>query len=300
MFSFSRKSIFLAVVAFSAVILGVVVFVTSDKDVSVITKIDDLNNLNYFKQVIGKSVEGRDIESYTYGSGGKHLVFVGGMHGGYEWNSVLLAYQFIDYLNENAEIIPANLKVSLIPSLNPDGLYKVVNKEGRFVARDASVDKKILASGRFNSNQVDLNRNFDCNWKSKSTWQSKTVNAGTAPFSELESKALQKFVLDSKPDAVVFWHSQSDAVYASQCNGGILPVTLDIMNVYSRASGYPAVRSFDSYEITGDAEGWLASIDIPAITVELKTHEDVEWDRNVAGVKALFDYYSMATKPLVQ
>ena len=32
-------------------------------------------------------------------------------------------------------------------------------------------------------------------------------------------------------------------------------------------------------------------IGIPAITVELKTHDDIEWTRNLAGIKALFDYF---------
>ncbi|KKT32826.1 MAG: Permease, partial [Candidatus Moranbacteria bacterium GW2011_GWF2_44_10] len=74
-------------------------------------------------------------------------------------------------------------------------------------------------------------------------------------------------------------HSQANAVYASECKNGILPKTLDIMNIYAHAAGYPAVKSFDAYAITGDAEGWLASINIPAITVELKTHETIEWDK---------------------
>ena len=50
------------------------------------------------------------------------------------------------------------------------------------------------------------------------------------------------------------------------------------MNAYAQASGYGAIKSFDSYEISGDVEGWLASINIPAITVT-KTHETVEWER---------------------
>ena len=83
----------------------------------------------------------------------------------------------------------------------------------------------------------------------------------------------------------------SNAVYASQCGGGILPETLDIMNIYAKAAGYPAVKVFDSYVTTGAAEDWLAKIGIPAVTVELKTHESVEWDKNLAGIKALFDYF---------
>ena len=117
------------------------------------------------------------------------------------------------------------------------------------------------------------------------------MSAGSKPFSEPEALALRNFVLENKPDAVIFWHSQANAVYASECREGILPETLSLMKVYADASLYPPVDSFDAYEVTGDAEGWLASVGIPAITVELKTHETIEWDRNIAGIKALFEYY---------
>lgn len=243
------------------------------------------------RTVIGMSVEGRPIEAYTYGNGEKHLLFVGGIHGGYEWNSVLLAYTFKDYLDAHPEIIPKDLTIEIVPSANPDGLFKVVNKEGRFTVADVSTNKEILASGRFNANKVDLNRNFDCKWKPKSTWQSKAVSAGSKAFSEPEAQALQSFILKNKPVAVVFWHSQSNAVYASQCENGILPGTLTLMNTYARASGYPGVETFDAYEVTGAAEDWLASINIPAITVELKTHEAIEWEKNLSGIKELFKYY---------
>ncbi len=243
-------------------------------------------------QIIGVSVEGRDIEVYTYGTGGRQLLFVGGMHGGYEWNSVLLAYQFMDYLKKNPSVVGDSLTVSVIPSLNPDGVYKVVGKEGRFLATEVSGDKDTLASARFNANQVDLNRNFDCKWKPESSWQSRKVSAGSRAFSEPEAEALRNFVLERNPVAVIFWHSKANAVYASECENGILPTTLDIMNAYAKAAGYSAVKSFDSYEITGDAEGWLASIGIPAITVELSTHESLDLERNLSGVKAIFEYYS--------
>jgi len=241
-------------------------------------------------KVIGVSTEGRNIESYTYGTGDTKLLFVGGIHGGYEYNSVLLAYKFIDYLNANPGIIPDGLTVTVIPSANPDGLYEVVGKEGRFSIADVSADTT-EGQGRFNANDVDLNRNFDCKWKPESMWRGNTVSAGSEAFSEPEAAAIRDLVLEDRPDAVIFWHSQSNAVYASECEDGILPETLAIMNAYSRASGYPAVDSFDAYEITGDAEGWLASINIPAITVELSTHETVEWERNLSGIRALFTYY---------
>jgi predicted deacylase len=241
-------------------------------------------------EIIGTSIEGREIEATTYGNGEKHLLFVGGIHGGYEWNTVVLAYRFMDYLEENPSAIPESLTVSIIPSANPDGVYKVIGKEGRFSSADVptSTDK---APGRFNAHEVDLNRNFDCKWQPTSSWRNKTVSAGTKPFSEPEALAIRDFVLENNPVAVIFWHSQANTVYASDCEDDALPETLAIMNVYAQASGYGAVESFDAYETTGDAEGWLASIGIPSITVELKTHETVEWEENLAGVKALFEYY---------
>lgn len=242
------------------------------------------------RSIIGTSVEGRAIEAVTYGSGDTHLLFVGGIHGGYEWNSVLLAYEAMDYLEANPEVIPENLMVTIIPSANPDGVFKVVGKEGRFAATDVPDGDDSV--GRFNVNGVDLNRNFDCKWQPESMWRGATVSAGTAAFSEPEARAIRDFVLAQDPVLVVFWHSQANAVYASECEAGILPDTRTVMSVYADAAGYPAIDVFDSYEVTGDAEGWLASIGIPSITVELSSHEAVEWERNRAGIEALLAEYA--------
>lgn len=254
-------------------------------------KMDEPKNLGVKKETIGISVQGRSIESYKYGNGSKNLVFVGGIHGGYEWNSVLLAYQMMDYLEKNPAVIPSSLSVTVIPSANPDAVYKVVGKEGRFTVADVSKDETLLASARFNANQVDLNRNFDCDWKPEAVWRSQKVSAGSEPFSEPESKVLQQFFLKNNPVGAVFWHSQANAVYAADCKGVFLPKTLEIMDIYARASGYTAQKTFDSYAINGASDGWLSSIGIPTLTVELKTHETVEFDQNLLGVKALLEYY---------
>ena len=244
-------------------------------------------------KVIGLSVEGRKIEARTYGNGETHLAFIGGIHGGYEWNSVLLAYQFMDYLDANPEVIPDNLSVTVIPSANPDGVYKVLGKEGRFAITDVPANVSTVP-GRFNAHAVDLNRNFDCQWQPESMWRANLVSAGTAPFSEPETMAIRSFVLENAPTAVIFWHSQANAVYPAECGGDILEETRDIMNAYAKAAGYQAIETFDDYEITGAADGWLALLGIPALTVELQTHETVEWERNLAGIKALFEYYEQS------
>ena len=281
-------------VAFIIVVLGIGVFVffslrTEAPETSIEQIGQEIPRVK--PEIIGTSVEGRELEAYTYGGGDTHLVFVGGIHGGYEWNSVLLAYTFIDYLETNPEILVDNLLVTVVPSANPDGLYAVVGKEGRFTAADVS-ESASNGLGRFNAHDVDLNRNFDCKWQPESTWRNNVVSAGTAPFSEPETQAIRDFVLEYDPDAVILWHSQANAVYPAECGRDISPETRDIMEAYARAAGYQALETFDAYEVTGSADGWLASIGIPALTVELKTHETIEWEQNLAGINALFEYYA--------
>lgn len=245
--------------------------------------------------VIGKTTQGRDIHAYSWGSGSREIVFVGGMAGGYEWNSVALAYAFLDYLRAHPELVPSDLTVTIIPELNIDGVYKVTGKVGPFTAADVPSDAKLLAAGRPTASGVDLNRNFDCNWKPTSMWQDKVVSAGTKAFSEPESSAIRDYALAHKPVAFIFWHSQAGGVFGASCNGAVAKGENDITQAYARASGYKAEPLFTAYSITGDSESWLASIGIPALTVELRTHKDIDWDQNLAGTEAVINYYANST-----
>lgn len=247
-------------------------------------------------EVIGTSVEGREITRHSFGTGDTELLFVGGVHGGYEWNSSLLAWRMIEFFTLNPDEVPNTLAISIIPSLNPDGLAAVVGTGGKFSEADVPAPSERVAAARFNANGVDLNRNFDCKWQPTSTWRGSEVSAGNAPFSEPEAAALRDTVLATQPDAVVFWHSQANNVYASECHDGVLSDTLSLMNTYADAGNYGAVPSFDAYPITGDAEGWLASIGIPAVTVELESYQDIEWNRNYEGVMAVIESYDAMAK----
>ncbi|MCX6717805.1 MAG: M14 family zinc carboxypeptidase [Candidatus Taylorbacteria bacterium] len=249
--------------------------------------------INKAETVIGKSVENRDITAYHYGTGTTtEILFVGGIHGGYEWNTVSLSYSLMDYLKANPSAIPANLKVTVIPVLNPDGLNKTVGTAERFSLSDVPTPESKTISGRFNANDVDLNRNFNCDWQANAKWQSKTVSGGSAVFSEPESLAVKNYIETQKPEAVVVYYSAAGGVFSSSCHNGILPETNALTNAYAKASGYPAFEKFDFYATTGDMVNWLAKINVPAISVLLTNHNDVEWNKNLAGVKAIIKYYT--------
>ena len=250
------------------------------------------------QEVIGQSVEDRDITAYhclpkqAGGSGSKELLFLAGIHGGYEWNTALLANQLIAYLKQHPDAVPSGVVVTVIPTLNPDGLAKVTSDSVGFSASDITASQATQVTGRFNANDVDLNRNFDCDWKASGTWQSKTVSGGGEAFSEPESQALKAYVESHSITAAVVWYSSAGGVFSSNCHGGVLPETSTLNDLFANASGYKAYDSFDFYAITGDAVNWLAKQKIPAISVLLTTHSDPEWSKNLKGIEAVLEHYA--------
>ena len=241
---------------------------------------------------IGSSVENRDITAYHYGTGSKELLFIGGIHGGYSSNTTLVAYELMNYLDENPEKIPEGYRVTVIPVLNPDGLFKVTGSEGRFTPPTTPLSLDSTIPGRFNAHNVDLNRNFDCEWQAEGTWQTRTVSGGTAAFSEPEAQAIRNYVESHDIAGAVVWYSAAGGVFASTCRNGISDETQALTDAYAKASGYRAYQNFDFYEITGDMVNWFAKQNIPAISVLLSTHTSTDWSKNQAGIDAFLNYFA--------
>jgi len=232
--------------------------------------------------IIGQSVEGRDINAHTFGTGATNILLVGGIHGAYEGNTVRLAEAVIEEFHVNQIVIPENITVHIIPNLNPDG-YALPTTATNF-------------DRRMNANGVDLNRNFDCQWSPESKWGIVETSGGTSAFSEPEAAALRDYVLpiqDSLASAI-FWHSKANQVFTSECGlgNGAAPGGPELMNAYASAANYEAFGMWTAYPVTGAAEDWLASIGVPALTVELETRDSIEWTRNWAGVLATLALYA--------
>jgi len=238
-------------------------------------------------QIIGHSTQGRPIEAFQFGDGPRHLVLIGGIHGGSEWNTILLAYEAVDYFTAHPEALPANASLTVIPAANPDGLVRALGQAGRFSAADARrANAGALGAGRFNSRDVDLNRNWACSWKRVGYWGEREVSGGVVPFSEAETRALGAFLTTPPVDGVIFWHSAAVGVYAGGCNGRS-DGSDALSHAYADGSGYPFQLAFSYYPITGDATDWLASKGIPAAVVELNDRTHTEWERNLAGIQAV-------------
>lgn len=236
---------------------------------------------------IGTSEGGTTILAYHFGTGPKEVLFITGIHGGYSWSTVTLGYEIIDFLTKNPSAVPSNVTVTVIPVLNPDGLKAVVGSTDRFTAANVPSEEAKRIVGRFNENNVDINRNFDCQWKQKGTWQNREVSGGDEAFSEPESQAIRKYVERYPVSAVVAWYSAAGGVYASNCGDGVLASTTALVSTFAQASGYKAYNEFNYYEINGDMMNWFAKLQVPAISVLLTAHNNTEWTKNKAGIDAV-------------
>jgi len=251
-----------------------------------------LGQTRFKRSVLGISTRGYPITSYQIGTGPIRLAFIGGIHGGYEWNTTLLAYQAIDFFTTHPEELPNSVSLNIVPAANPDGLVALIGRFGRFSFDDMrSLVTTPTFPGRFNGNGVDLNRNWGYNWTPNAFWWQVRISGGTEPFSEIETQILRDFLTAPPMTAVVFWHSAAWGVYPGRCDAP-LPQTDVLVTTYAEASQYPAYDNFDAYPITGDATDWLCSQDIPAIVVELSSKRGVDWPQNLAAMQAMIARYS--------
>lgn len=218
---------------------------------------------------IGKSVQGRSITAYRFGTGASKIVFVGGMHGN-EKSSVATLNGWIDYLEQNAEKLPTHRSVIVIPNHNPDGY---------------------ASSRRTNANNVDLNRNFPSNdWATAVQMPGNQFlpnGGGISPLDQPESSALASFIQSENPRLVLTYHAVAKVVISNDSGDSVA-----LAQKYASDSGYPFTSNADShgtfeYATTGEFEDWLADQEnVPGILVELSsmsanqfsTHRQAMWN----------------------
>lgn len=223
--------------------------------------------------VIGHSAGGRELYAYRLGVGPSARAIIGGLHGGYESNTVRLVNQALEYLRASTTTIPMSVTLYVVPLANPDGLAR---------GTDAIY-------GRMNANDVDLNRNWDYHWQMTATHGSRPVSAGTIAFSEPETAALRDLILTREIETVIFYHSSL---------GKILPAaevtktaTIELAKMMAQVTGYPySPEGVPGQVTTGDAIDWLSTQGITAIEIELANHQDIEWERNRRGILAFMNW----------
>lgn len=219
-------------------------------------------------KIIGYSVSGRPIEIYRFGNGQTGRLIVAGIHGGNEWNTIKLAYQLIDYVKENPDVIPQDVTLYILPNLNPDG-----------EARAHGVD------GRVNDNGVDLNRNWPYKWvrdyDRSSCWHYRPTTAGDYPASEPETSALLVFIVTHPEiDALISYHAAALGIFA----GGVpdyLP-SIRLAKSMAKVSTYQYPPKDVGCIYTGNLTDWASSTqEIASVDIELHNFRHTDFDENL-------------------
>jgi protein MpaA len=170
---------------------------------------------------IGKSVRGLPIKLTIVGSptAPRKVLVVGCIHGNERAGEAVVR-------RLRTATPPPNTALYLIKEANPDGC---------------------AANTRGNAHGVDLNRNSPWHWKHLARG---TYYSGKHELSEPESRAINKFVKQIKPDVSIWYHQHADLVDTSR--GDLAP-----KRVYSQMTGVP-LRDYGTRP--GSITSWQSSL----------------------------------------
>jgi predicted deacylase len=223
---------------------------------------------------IGSSAQGRPITAVRIGDGPRKFVIVGDTHGGPEANTYVLTNQLIDFFRGNPASVPQNVRLYLIPTINPDGL---------------------ALGTRFDANGVDLNRNMNTDldacpendWRNQVEGAYGVVSNTGGPYaeSEVESRLIRDFLLDAS--GAIFIHSNAGMVFPAFCEH---QPSIMMAQMYAQGAGYLYTRFWPKYFITGGMHDWAGSMGIAAITPELVSGDDSEFAQNRDGLLAVLEH----------
>ncbi len=225
--------------------------------------------------VIGSSAGGRPLQMWRFGNGPTKRLIVAGIHGGNEINTIQLADQLIEYLSAHPEIVPADITLYLLRSLNPDG-------EARGTG----------PIGRTNDNGVDLNRNWPYRWKANwnryGCFVAVPVSGGSHPASEPETVALLNFIESRSIDALISYHSAALGIFP----GGVpeYPPSVRLAEAIAAVTTYPYPPIDTGCDYTGNLTDWAASRGIAAVDIELRNHTDTDFEQNLIVLKVFLNW----------
>lgn len=174
------------------------------------------------------------------------------------------AYSLIDYYRKNSDKL-GNTRLLIIPCANPDGLYDGNSNNG---------------FGRCNANGVDLNRDFDANYISRSDSRYYTPYA----FSASESRALRDLVNDYSADVVIDFH-------------GWLNYTIgdyELAQIFYDELGLSHYVSFSTTNAGGYFANWAHQQGALGLLVEFTNSHSVSVDKVTNAVNRILndDYIS--------
>lgn len=201
------------------------------------------------------------IPAYHFGNSGSRILILGGVHGD-EVEGMQAAHGLLGEFLKN---FPYQLEITIVPTLNMDGLFILHRRNGI---------------------GVDLNRNLPTtDWTSQFTREH--YHPGAAPCSEPENQALVKYIQDFKPHFILSLHCWNPML---NINGDCKKIAQVISSytgyIIADDIGYPTPGSLGTYAglerniptLTYEVERGLSAeeiqrVHVPAILEGLKVYE---------------------------
>ena len=241
------------------------------------------------KIIIWKSIEWRDIECLKIWNWKTKILYTSLIHWNEVW-TVKLAYNIIDWLHTNKSKLN-NYTVFIIPCLNPDWYNLAIKNPDYF---------NWWKIGRFNANNIDLNRNFNTNsFTQKSIWsfwenyqENIEVYCWKSWNSEPETKAFTDFIKSNGISVLFMFHNAWKDVMWNNSE-----FSQKIAKTYSKKTWFKYLSNeyWEKLKQTWTAKEWCDENNISYIEVEGSNIYWSDWNVQREAIKETFfmiDYIS--------
>ncbi len=239
------------------------------------------NNINSF--VIGKSVMGKDIHAVSTGRGHKKILLAGAFHSLEYLTSVFLIKFLEEYtlhvknndvwFGYDTKRLWQNTSLFIVPMVNPDGVdiaihgLDITNPYHRHLISIAGIHS-FNNVWQANVNGVDINHNFDANWKMTVERPSPSKYGGEFCESEPETKALVDFIRNEHFDALMAFHSQGQEIYYD-FDGMAFERSLEIAKRMADESGYVIAKPTGTASYGGCKDWFIKEFGKSGFTIEI-------------------------------
>jgi SH3-like domain-containing protein len=242
------------------------------------------------QQIIGKSIDGRNIYAVKLGKG-KTETFINGSHHAREHLTTNLLMEMIDQYAQsytknqmfdgyNVKSLLDQTTIWFVPMVNPDGVTLV--QKGHYSSKNPY---KVLALNNFNSNfsswkanvrGVDLNRQYPANWNTiccDPGMPGPKNHKGPYPLSEPEAKALYDFTNKMNFKIATAYHSSGEIIYWYFHQQSLEKSRdLNIANKIRTKTGYSLVSPTPNPSGGGYTDWFLQSKKRPGFTPEISPY----------------------------
>jgi len=195
------------------------------------------------KIVLGKSVEGRSIDSFSFGEGSRNFYLIGGVHGS-EPEGIRLIEDFLEKSEwlKSFDFKKHDLRLCCIPKMNPDGCFLKQRKNAR---------------------AVDLNRNMPTkDWDPMA--HQKKYEPGESAGSELETQILLQAFEENPPSFILSAHSWIEPMinFNGPSEAHALEMAKYNQHLVKGDIGYPTPGALGTWA------GWERKV--PTLTLEIE------------------------------